>query len=132
MYFIHSKCLAARKKKEVPILIVERQFTKNLSSKNIDYILSYIGNGNDGNYNTNNERMDKILNLWIGHGGSIGSFNLTQGLHTEMFLKYSALEYDYEWIILLHSRGIPMSHLDELLHLYDRNFTKVRISYYEN
>ena len=85
--------------------------------------MSYIENDND------DEKMNKILNLWIDHGGSIGSFNVTQD--TEMYLKYSALEYDYEWIILLHPRGIPITHLDELFYLYDRNVTKVRNAIYE-
>ena len=107
-------------------VIVERCFRKNLSSKNVDYILSYIKNDNDGSYNRNDEKMDKILDLWIDHGGSVGSFNITRDLNAEMYLKYSALEYNYEWIILLHPRGIPVSHLDELFHLYDSNVTKVR------
>ena len=106
--------------------IVERHFNKNLSSENVDYILSYIENDNDGSYNNNDKKMDKILDLWIDHGGSVGSFNITRDLNAEMYLKYSALEYNYEWIILLHPRGIPISHLDELFHLYDSNVTKVR------
>ena len=103
-----------------------------MSSENVDYILSYIENDNDGTYNINNEKMEKILDLWIDHGGNVGSFNITQDLHTDMYLKYSALEYNYEWIILLHPRGIPVSHLDELFHLYDSNVTKVRNGNYKS
>ena len=41
-----------------------------------------------------------------------------------MYLKYSALEYDYEWIIILEPNGIPLKPLDEIFHLYNRTVTK--------
>ena len=41
-----------------------------------------------------------------------------------MYLKYSALEYNYEWLIILEPNGIPLKPLDEIFHLYNRTVTK--------
>ena len=67
--------------------------------------------------------------MWTQAGGLLGIFNITTKSNemerTRMYLKYSALEYDYDWIIIMEPNGIPLKPLDELFHLYNGTITRV-------
>ena len=69
--------------------------------------------------------------MWIEAGGVLGIFNISKEFEEKerkkMYLKYSALEYDYDWIIILEPNGILMKPLDELFNLYNRTITRVKL-----
>ena len=70
--------------------------------------------------------------MWIQAGGVLGIFNISKEFEEKerkkMYLKYSALEYDYDWIIILEPNGILMKPLDELFNLYNRTITRVKFT----
>ena len=53
----------------------DKIFFKKLNNK-VDYIISYAEDTFDSKYNVKNNKMSKLLDLWIQEGGVLGSFSM--------------------------------------------------------